>query len=261
MIKKFLLILRFKIKKLEHELLFADPSKRKNLERGFLGPFAESQENINSGKKMPEILIQPYNLNTNKNFNVRFKDDMSVQDKKLPALRPNDFDQIVETDLREPNLRGLKDAVNQFTAYKKSVNFSNRSNASEQPPQMTLPQLNQNRYANNPIQDLSPRVNPSDPIVYSVASSYPQAGLQGTMSSANNLVPENIYSQVVAPANRQRSQPINDSYSLRSNQDLYESDQPVYMNTPYNMGNEYDQGDQYEDYMPANQRSGSDSSV
>lgn len=247
---------RFRIQKLEHELLYADPAKKKNLERGFLGPYAESKENLTERKpesKMPEIVVQS---NAGLNNKVRFKDDILNQDSsQLPALNNNsnqEYDQNIEnSEANGTDLRGLKNAVNYFgkNLANKKQNFSNRSTSSGNQP--ILPQLNQ--YVENPVQHGNPdqnivytsasQINPqADPATYSIASSYVQPGVQGTISQANQLVPENIYSQVVAPQNRAQS---NENYS-NSQQGFYDDDQPVYMNTPYNMNDQYDQYEQYD---------------
>ena len=107
-------------------------------------------------------------------------------------------------------------------------------------------QSNIDRYVQNPMQQQNfnqepnaiyssaSQLNGSDRLVYSQASSYPQPGIQATMSQTSNLVPENIYSQVIAPQNRKNQNPSNEIYS-NSQQEYYDQDdQPVYMNTPYN---------------------------
>lgn len=122
----------------------------------------------------------------------------------------------------------------------------------------------------NGIYSSASQLNGSDRIVYSQASSYPQPGVQGTMSQASNIVPENIYSQVIAPQNRKNQNPSNEIYS-NSQQDFYnEDDQPVYMNTPYNyeenegsvqQGYEGDYDQQYEQDSMRRDKDWNDSSV
>lgn len=88
--------------------------------------------------------------------------------------------------------------------------------------------------------------------MYSTASSQGQIGIQGTLSQATNLVPENIYSQVI-PQNRNHN-PAN----IQDNFDSYD-DQPVYMNTGQIDG----QYDQYEAEVTPPRKNGNwdDSSV
>lgn len=231
---------RLRTQKLEHQLLYADPSKKKNLERGFLGPYAESRENIDqrTDSKMPEIVIQPYNLGVNNK--VRFKDDQEPNQLPTMQMNNNDLPVVDNVDSQQADLRGLKNAVNYFAPSVKKQSFSNPSDFSG------TQQSNIDRYVQNPMQQQNfnqepnaiyssaSQLNGSDRLVYSQASSYPQPGIQATMSQTSNLVPENIYSQVIAPQNRKNQNPSNEIYS-NSQQEYYDQDdQPVYMNTPYN---------------------------
>jgi len=168
----FCLRQKWKVQKIENQYLYDDPSKKKNIERGFLGPYAESKESLQGPSKMPEIVVQPYGV-SNK---VRFQEDNSSQ---LPAL----MTPAVEEFDGPADLRGLKNAVNYFGKGKKQQqqNHSTRSNTSGQP----------NRYVQNPIQqgqDINIQdsqqenqngiySSPDAPIVYSVASSQPQVYL------------------------------------------------------------------------------------
>lgn len=96
------------------------------MERGFLGPYAESRENIDQTRpdlKMPEIVIQPYNLNVSNK--VRFKDDQETN--QLPAMQVNDLPNI---ENNSADLRGLKNAVNYFAPSNKKQSFSNPSDSS-----------------------------------------------------------------------------------------------------------------------------------
>jgi len=257
----FCLRQRWKIQKIENEYLYADPSKKKNIERGFLGPYAESKESINEPRanKVPEIVVQPYGA-SNK---VRFRDDPSAaQDSsnnysqeaanQLPALMaPTGLDG--DEGSQAADLRGLKNAVNFFgknLANKKQQSFSNRSNFSG--PQSS-------RYVHNPMlqesvdaqNDVYSSADTSDqPIVYSLASSQPQGGVQATLSQANNLVPDNIYSQVVAQ---------NRASNLHNSAEYEE--QPVYMNTAQ-IDSQYDQyGQQQQPPRGRNASNWDDSSV
>lgn len=194
---------------------------------------------------MPEIVISPYTFeSTNKNFSpasqmfnnndrnnhVRFKEDGQLQDQ-LPSLMSPEYD-MDENTVNSADLRGLKDAVNYFNKnpIKKinkpsfNGNLSNRSITSQQ---------QQQRYVNNPIND-----EPQQEIVYSISNSYAQPGIQGTLTTTNDLkqrpVDENIYSQVVASSLRRSNQP-------EANFD--DNEQPLYMNTPYNLTQQAQQND------------------
>lgn len=238
---------RWRIQKLEQEYLYADPSKKKDLERGFLGPYAESKENLDdrsrtNSNRIPEIIIQPFNNNLNNK--VRFKDEYSGSQNvpQLPNLENQQNQDNENIDTNNTDLRGLKNAVNFFgknLANNKKQNFSNRSVNSGNNQQQALPQLN--TYTQNPLQQNQDAS--ADPVVYSVANSYPQTGIQGTISQSNNLVPDNIYSQVVSQ-NRQFNQPEESNYSNSQN-GFYDDEQPVYMNTPYT-NNDNNFNDQYE---------------
>ncbi len=242
----FCLRQRWKIQKIENEYLYADPSKKKNIERGFLGPYAESKESINEPRatKVPDIVVQPYGA-SNK---VRFRDDTSADSpnnnysqevaNQLPALMaPTGLDGDDFEGSQAADLRGLKNAVNFFgknlANKKQQQSFSNRSNG----PQSS-------RYVQNPmlqesVDGVYSSADTSDqPIVYSLASSQPQGGVQATLSQANNLVPDNIYSQVV-PQNRA---------SNLQNSGEYE-EQPVYMNTAQ-IDSQYDQYGQQQQQPP-----------
>ena len=73
------------------------------------------------------------------------------------------------------------------------------------------------------------------------------------MSQSSNLVPENIYSQVVAPQNRNQNE---ETYSQSQN-DFYNDQDPVYMNTPYNGDDDqYLQYDEQENDRRYNWRGG-----
>ena len=121
---------RLRTQKLEHQLLYADPSKKKNLERGFLGPYAESRENIDqrTDSKMPEIVIQPYNLGVNNK--VRFKDDQEPNQLPTMQMNNNDLPVVDNVDSQQADLRGLKNAVNYFAPSVKKQSFSNPSDFS-----------------------------------------------------------------------------------------------------------------------------------
>lgn len=274
----FCLKRQWQIRKLEQEYLYADPAKRKNLERGFLGPYAESKENVSNDDNNkprtsnlnPEIVVQPYNLNNK----VRFKDDPDSneaemdQQNQLPALMTENYNP--ETQSVDQNqgqdLRGLKNAVNFFgknlANNKKQNNYSNRSVTSGQ--QQQLPSV-PNSYSQNPIQPDVPiqqvysqsnsqRSSIQQP-VYSVANSYPQQGIQANASSASNLVPDNIYSQVVPQrTSRTSSQlqlPQQDEVNYSNSQGgAYDDEQPVYMNS----GDVDQYTDQYSDQFGRNSR-------
>lgn len=271
----FCLKRQWQIRKLEQEYLYADPAKRKNLERGFLGPYAESKENVSNDDKprtsnlIPEIIVQPYNLNNK----VRFKDDPNTpnnhdQQNQLPALMTENYNPEMPGDEQNQaqDLRGLKNAVNFFgknLANKKQNNYSNRSVGIEQ--QQQLPVV-PNSYSQNPIQPDVPiqqvysqsnsqrsSIQPQNPVVYSVANSYAQQGIQANASSASNLVPDNIYSQVVpqraSRTNSQQQLPQHEEMNYSNSQaGAYDDEQPVYMNT-----GEVDQyAEQYSDQFDRN---------
>lgn len=245
---------KWKVQKLEQEYLYADPSKKKNLERGFLGPYAESKENVTDEirpeTRIPEIIIQP-NSNYGLNNKVRFKDDLSANGVQVKQQDFNTDSGELETN----DLRGLKNAVNYFgkNLANKRQNMSNRSNNSanqQQAPSQPNPYVQNPTQQSNESNDQSvfyssaTNIGQNNPVVYTTADAYPQIGIQGTLSQDSNLVPENIYSQVV-PQNRVQNV---DKYS-NSQDGFYNDDDPVYMNTPYN-GDE----EQYDQYSEDNTR-------
>lgn len=195
---------------------------------------------------MPEIVISPETFeSTNKSFSpaqynikdrnqVRFKEDgqqenLGQPSEQLPNLMSLDYNED-ELESQPNELRSYKDAL---TFYNKnasknrkpqSTNYSNRSVSSQQQQQQQPPSQ---RYSNNPLQQ-----NPDEgqnEIVYSISSSYAQPGVQADVNIPTSLkarpVDENIYSQVVASSLRRPS----------NQADQLVDDQPVYMNTPYNL--------------------------
>lgn len=139
-----------------------------------------------------------------------------------------DYNDIDEQESQPNELRSYKDALTFYnknaskTRKPQSTNYSNRSVLSQQQQS----QLS-DRYINNPLQENASQ-DPKE-IVYSISSSYAQPGIQANLSAPSELRPsrpvdENIYSQVVASSLRRSTQP-----------DQLVDDQPVYMNTPYNL--------------------------
>ena len=244
-----------------HGLLYGDQQQNSNKssKRGLNGPFIGSEDNLDkkpSAKKMmPEIVISPYTIETtNKNFSpsnpmfnndkaVRFKDDGQ---NELPNLMPEFENDLDNSIVNSSDLRGLKDAVNYFnkTAVKKpnksqasyNSNMSNRSISNGQP------QLPQQRYTNNPLNQEIIMQNDEEPpkeIIYAISSSYAQPGIQASISDATDIkkrpVDENIYSQVVASSIRRGNKP---------QVEIEQAEQPVYMNTPYNLAQQQQQQQQ-----------------
>ncbi len=242
-----------------HGLLYGDQQQHSNKssKRGLNGPFIGSEDNLDkkpSAKKMmPEIVISPYTFETtNKNFspsNQMFNNDKAVRFKEdghneLPNLMTDFENELDNSVVNSSDLRGLKDAVNYFnkTAVKKpnksqpsyNSNMSNRSVTSGQPQQ-----LPQQRYITNPLNQEIIMQNDQEPpneIIYSISSSYAQPDIQANISNANDIkkrpVDENIYSQVVASSLRRGNKP---------QVELDETEQPVYMNTPYNLAQQQPQ--------------------
>lgn len=189
------------------------------------------------------------------------------QQNQLPALMTENYNP--ETQSVDQNqgqdLRGLKNAVNFFgknlANNKKQNNYSNRSVTSGQ--QQQLPSV-PNSYSQNPIQPDVPiqqvysqsnSQRSSIQPAYSVANSYPQQGIQANISSTSNLVPDNIYSQVVpqrtSRTSNQQQLPQQDEVNYSNSQGgAYDDEQPVYMNS-----GEVDQyTDQYSDQFGRNSR-------
>lgn len=242
---------RYKTQKLVHGLLYSDQTQvpKRLTKKGINGPFIGSEDNLDkrsSKKPMPEIVISPETFeSTNKSFSpaqynikdrnqVRFKEDgqqenLGQPSEQLPNLMSLDYNED-ELESQPNELRSYKDAL---TFYNKnasknrkpqSTNYSNRSVSSQQQQQQQPPSQ---RYSNNPLQQ-----NPDEgqnEIVYSISSSYAQPGVQADVNIPTSLkarpVDENIYSQVVASSLRRPS----------NQADQLVDDQPVYMNTPYNL--------------------------
>ena len=236
--------------------------------KGIFGPFSGSQGGLDqktSKKMIPEIIVNPNNFNSQDNSNldrynhVRFKDDSK---NHLPSGNNFDLRRALDSenytnikDINPTDLKSLKDAVPIF-------NKSGRKNKQEQSlpdfggtsNQNALPQLN--RYVPNPILNKNDEIiyssddgNSQMENVYSIANSYAQPGIQAAMSAPtsfeeninlNKKSLENIYSQVVSSSNRNSTsnqprapqQPTFSSYRDQ-NGDVFDTSQPLYMNSSY----------------------------